>query len=32
VAARRGLRTIVAEVSARDDVSRALGAEPTGRE
>jgi anion-transporting ArsA/GET3 family ATPase len=27
VAARRGLRTIVAEVSARDDVSRALGGE-----
>jgi hypothetical protein len=27
VAARRGLRTIVAEVAARDDVTRALGAE-----
>jgi anion-transporting ArsA/GET3 family ATPase len=27
VAARRGLRTIIAEVAARDDVTRALGAE-----
>jgi anion-transporting ArsA/GET3 family ATPase len=32
VAARRGLRTIVAEVSARDDVSRALRGEGAGRE
>ena len=32
VAARRGLRTIVAEVSARDDVSRALRGEAAGRE
>jgi anion-transporting ArsA/GET3 family ATPase len=32
VAARRGLRTIVAEVAARDDVSRALGTDPAGPE
>ena len=32
VAARRGLRTIVAEVSARDDVSRALGGEAAEHE
>jgi anion-transporting ArsA/GET3 family ATPase len=32
VAARRGLRTIVAEVAARDDVSRALGTDPDGPE
>ena len=32
VAARRGLRTIVAEVSARDDVSRALGGEDSEHE
>jgi anion-transporting ArsA/GET3 family ATPase len=32
VAAGRGLRTIVAEVAARDDVSRALGTDPSGRE
>jgi anion-transporting ArsA/GET3 family ATPase len=32
VAARRGLRTIVAEVAARDDLSRALGTDPAGRE
>lgn len=31
-AARRGLRAIVAEVAARDDVSRALGATPAIRE
>lgn len=31
-AARRGLRTIVAEVSARDDVQRALGGEDAGRD
>jgi anion-transporting ArsA/GET3 family ATPase len=30
VAARRGLRTVVAEVAARDDVSRALGADGHG--
>ena len=31
-AARRGLRTIVAEVSARDDVQRALGGEEAARD
>jgi anion-transporting ArsA/GET3 family ATPase len=31
-AARRGLRTIVAEVSARDDVQRALGGEDAARD